>query len=103
MEAIRENISDYWGIHDRKSLMKTTDSLLQKGDKYTYAQTLEKLGTVSIIHTNCMPQMKCANIWELITHTITLGMQEWMHGTIADASGYLHLAIYVVIFRMTNI
>ena len=50
-----------------------------------------------------MPQMKCANIWELITHTITLGMQEWMHGTIADASGYLHLAIYVVIFRMTNI
>ena len=44
MEAIRENISDYWGIHDRKSLMKTTDSLLQKGDKYTYAQTLEKLG-----------------------------------------------------------
>ena len=24
--------------------MKTTDSLLQKGDKYTYAQTLEKLG-----------------------------------------------------------
>ena len=44
VEAIRENISDYWGIHDRKSLMKTTDSLLQKGDKYTYAQTLEKLG-----------------------------------------------------------
>ena len=73
VEAIRENISDYY----RR--------------------------TVSIIHTNCMPQMKCANIWELITHTITLGMQEWMHGTIADASGYLHLAIYVVIFRMTNI
>ena len=94
VEAIRENISDYWGIHDRKSLMKTTDSLLQKGDKYTYAQTLEKLGEEA---------MKCANIWELITHTITLGMQEWMHGTIADASGYLHLAIYVVIFRMTNI
>ena len=44
VEAIRENISDYWGIHDRKSLMKTTDSLLQKGDKYTYAQTLEKFG-----------------------------------------------------------
>ena len=22
VEAIRENISDYWGIHDRKSLMK---------------------------------------------------------------------------------
>ena len=108
MEAIRENISDYWGIHDRKSLMKTTDSLLQKGDKYTYAQTLEKLGEEaltlpedSIYYTYKLyaPDEMC----KYLGHTITLGMQEWMHGTIADASGYLHLAIYVVIFRMTNI
>lgn len=108
VEAIRENISDYWGIHDRKSLMKTTDSLLQKGDKYTYAQTLEKLGEEaltlpedSIYYTYKLyaPDEMC----KYLGHTITLGMQEWMHGTIADASGYLHLAIYVVIFRMTNI
>lgn len=44
IQDIKDNLANSWGIEDRKSLIKTTDSLLEKGDKYTYARTLEKMG-----------------------------------------------------------
>lgn len=40
IQDIKDNLANSWGIEDRKSLIKTTDSLLEKGDKYTYAHTL---------------------------------------------------------------
>lgn len=40
IQDIKDNLANSWGIEDRKSLIKTTDSLLEKGDKYTYARTL---------------------------------------------------------------
>ncbi|MGN0351805.1 MAG: DUF1266 domain-containing protein [Roseburia sp.] len=43
IQKIKDNLSSSWGINDRKSLIKKTDSLLKKGDKYTYARTLEKM------------------------------------------------------------
>lgn len=44
VQKIKDNLSSSWGIHDRKSLISKTDSLLEKGDKYTYVCTLEKMG-----------------------------------------------------------
>lgn len=45
---IKENLSNSWGITDRESLIRKTDSLLEKGDKYTYIRTLEKMGKDSM-------------------------------------------------------
>lgn len=44
IQSIKDNLDDYWGITDRNSLIKTTDSLLEKGAKYTYYRTLKKMG-----------------------------------------------------------
>lgn len=44
IQSIKDNLDDYWGITGRDSLIKTTDSLLEKGAKYTYYRTLKKMG-----------------------------------------------------------
>lgn len=43
-EDIRENIEENWGITDRKTLIETTDSLLDKGAKYGYKRTINRMG-----------------------------------------------------------
>lgn len=48
VQKIKDNLSESWGIHNRRSLIRVTDSLLKKGDKYTYSRTLDKMGEESM-------------------------------------------------------
>ena len=43
-EQIRENIKKNWGITNRKTLIEKTDSLLDKGAKYGYQRTINRMG-----------------------------------------------------------
>lgn len=38
----KENLVNWWGISGRESLIEKMDSLLEKGDKYTYDRTLKQ-------------------------------------------------------------
>ncbi|MCI5919191.1 MAG: DUF1266 domain-containing protein [Roseburia sp.] len=43
IEDIKENLEQNWGIYNRSTLIKVTNSVLEKGDKYTYEKYLEKM------------------------------------------------------------